>query len=166
MLVVFRPWNLANIINENWVSFFFFSLQSLCALAFISTLVVFATLNQAVPLYPASCWTSDICHVPVWAAHTCRACGLSQYQTTFTWAGKQRLTRRSPVGICCVTQGAQPSALWQPRGVGWGWKVGRRFKREGTYAYLGLIHADAWHKPTQHCKAIILQLKTNKLKTW
>ena len=62
MLVVFRPWNLANIINENWVSFFFF-LQSLCALAFISTLVVFATLNQAVPLYLASCWTSDVCHV-------------------------------------------------------------------------------------------------------
>ena len=25
-----------------------------------------------------------------------------------------------PVGICCVTQGAQPSALWQPRGVGAG----------------------------------------------
>ena len=27
------------------------------------------------------------------------------------------------VGICSVTQGAQPSALWQPGGVGW---AGRR----------------------------------------
>ena len=32
--------------------------------------------------------------------------------------------------------------------------------REGTYVYLWLIHADAWQKPTQYYKAIILQLKT------
>ena len=25
-----------------------------------------------------------------------------------------------------------------------------------------LIHVDIWQKPTQHCKAIILQLKMNK----
>ena len=24
------------------------------------------------------------------------------------------------MGICCVTQGAQTGALWQPRGVRWG----------------------------------------------
>jgi len=44
--------------------------------------------------------------------------------------------------------------------VGWGgrWKGGR-FKREGTYVYLWLIHADIQQKPTQCCKAIILQLK-------
>ena len=30
--------------------------------------------------------------------------------------------------------------------------------------YLWLIHVDVWQKATQHCKAIILQLKTNKLK--
>ena len=29
---------------------------------------------------------------------------------------------REPVGICCVTQGAQPSPLCQPRGVGAGGK--------------------------------------------
>ena len=46
-----------------------------------------------------------------------------------------------------------------------GWDVvelGGRFKREGTYVYLWLIHVDVWHKPTQYCKAIILQLKINK----
>ena len=43
--------------------------------------------------------------------------------------------------------------------MGGGWEVGRRFKREGTYVYLWLIHADVWQKPTQHCKAIIVQLK-------
>ena len=55
--------------------------------------------------------------------------------------------------ICCITQGTQTRALKQPRGVRW------RFKREGTYVYLWLIHVDVWQKPTQYCKAIILQLK-------
>jgi len=40
--------------------------------------------------------------------------------------------------------------------------VGQRFKREGTYVYPWLIHVDEWQKPTQYCKAIILQLKINK----
>ena len=42
--------------------------------------------------------------------------------------------------------------------------VGRRVKREGTYVYLWLIHVNVWQKPTQYCKAILLQLKINKLK--
>ena len=45
-----------------------------------------------------------------------------------------------------------------------GWEVGGRFKREGTYVYLWLIHVAIWKKLTQYCKAIILQLKINKLK--
>ena len=44
-----------------------------------------------------------------------------------------------------------------------GWEVGGRFKREGTYVYLWLIHVDVWHKPTQYCKAIIFQLKKKNL---
>ena len=56
-------------------------------------------------------------------------------------------------------QGAQPAALWQPRGVGWGCGWKERFRREGTYVYLWLIHVVVWQKPTQYCKAIILQLK-------
>ena len=43
-----------------------------------------------------------------------------------------------------------------------GQEVGRRLKREGTYIYLWLIHVDVWHKSTQYCKPIILQLKINK----
>ena len=39
--------------------------------------------------------------------------------------------------------------------------VGGWFKRGGIYVYLWLIHVDVWQKPTQHCKAIILQLKIN-----
>ena len=35
------------------------------------------------------------------------------------------------------------------------------FKREETYVYLWLTHVDVWQKPTQYCKAIILQLKIN-----
>ena len=45
-----------------------------------------------------------------------------------------------------------------------GWKVGGSFRRDRTYVYLWLIHVDIWWKPTQYCKAIILQLKINKLK--
>ena len=40
-----------------------------------------------------------------------------------------------------------------------GWEMGRRFKKEGTYVYLSLIHVYVWQKPTQHFKAIILELK-------
>ena len=45
-----------------------------------------------------------------------------------------------------------------------GWEVGGRFRREGTYVYLWLIHVDIWQKPTQFCKAIILQLKKKYIK--
>ena len=39
---------------------------------------------------------------------------------------------------------------------------GGRLKKEGTYIYLRLIQVIVWQKPTQHCKAIILQLKIKK----
>ena len=39
-----------------------------------------------------------------------------------------------------------------------GREVGGRFKREGTYVCLWLIHVDVWQKPTQYCIVIILQL--------
>ena len=45
------------------------------------------------------------------------------------------------------------------------WGGGGRFKREGTYVYLRLIRVDVWQKPTQYCKAIILQLKITKRKS-
>ena len=44
------------------------------------------------------------------------------------------------------------------------WEVGGRFKREWTYLYLGLLHIVVCQKPTHYCKAIILQLKVDKLK--
>ena len=45
-----------------------------------------------------------------------------------------------------------------------GREVGGRFKREEAYVHLWLIRADIRRKPTQLCKAIILQLKMNTLK--
>ena len=45
-----------------------------------------------------------------------------------------------------------------------GWEFGGRFKTEVAYVYLSLILVDGWQKPTQYCKAIILQLKVNKFK--
>ena len=43
-----------------------------------------------------------------------------------------------------------------------GWELGGRFKRERMSVYLQLIHVVVWQKPTQHCKATILQLKKKK----
>ena len=43
------------------------------------------------------------------------------------------------------------------------WEVGGKVKKEGTYVHLWLIHVDVEQKSTQHCKAIILQLKKNIL---
>ena len=60
--------------------------------------------------------------------------------------------------ICCMTQGTHTGALQQPRGVK-GRDMGGRFKKEGTYVYLWLIHVNVWQKSNQYCKAIILQLK-------
>ena len=55
------------------------------------------------------------------------------------------------------TSGSQPGALWWARG--WdGWLDGR-FKQEGIYVNLWLIHVCVQQKPTQCCKEIILQLK-------
>ena len=46
---------------------------------------------------------------------------------------------------------------------GWaGVGSGRRLKGEGTYVCLSLIHVHVRQKPTQHCNAIILQLRKNK----
>jgi len=45
-----------------------------------------------------------------------------------------------------------------------GWDgAGGRFRREGAYVDLWLIHVDIWRKSTEHCKAIILQLKILKM---
>ena len=45
--------------------------------------------------------------------------------------------------------------------VGDGLWGGREVQEEGTCVHLGLIHVDAWQKPAQYCKALILQLKIN-----
>ena len=55
--------------------------------------------------------------------------------------------------------GSSDPLLYEAERGGMGWEVGGRSKREGTYVHLWLIHVDIWQKPTQYCKAIILQLK-------
>ena len=46
-----------------------------------------------------------------------------------------------------------------------GREVGGRFKREGTYVYVWLIHVEVWQKPAQYYKTIILQLEIKKKKS-
>ena len=62
------------------------------------------------------------------------------------------------VGSCSITQGAQPTALWWPRGVG----SVREGQRKGTHGYIRLMDVVVWQKPAQHCKSIVLQLKILK----
>ena len=69
------------------------------------------------------------------------------------------------MGNCCLTQGAQPSALWQPREVGWGLVRGR-LKREKIFVHLWLSPIVVQQKPTEHHRGIILQLKINLKKEW
>ena len=45
---------------------------------------------------------------------------------------------------------------------GWhGMRGGKEVQEGGSYVYQWLIHVDTWQKPTQYCKAIILQFKKN-----
>lgn len=57
------------------------------------------------------------------------------------------------MGSCCAIKGAQLGALMT-------WSVGRRFRRERTRVYMK-PRCVVWQKATQHCKAIILQLKVD-----
>ena len=68
------------------------------------------------------------------------------------------------MGICYVIQGAQPSAPWQLRGLGWSgrWEGMQERGDTHTYIYLWLIHADVQQRPTQHCRATVLWLKKEK----
>ena len=48
--------------------------------------------------------------------------------------------KEMPVGICCMTQGAQTGALRHPRGVGWGgWWEGNSRGRGHMYTYNKLM---------------------------
>ena len=51
----------------------------------------------------------------------------------------------------------------QPRVMGWGGRgkegSGWAYTYTCTHVYLWLIHVDAWQKPWQYCKVIILWLK-------
>jgi len=44
---------------------------------------------------------------------------------------------------------------------GLGREIGGKFKREGIYVHLWLIHVEVWQKTAKFCKTIILQLKNN-----
>ena len=88
----------------------------------------------------------DPCHDPeilyVWEHQTI---GQGHPTTCFLW----------PMSKECFSNG------WKNGGKGW--EVEGKIKREGTRIYLWLIHADVWQKPTQHCKASILQLSITTL---
>ena len=53
----------------------------------------------------------------------------------------------------------QETLIW----VGWGWERGR-FRKEGVDVYIRLIHVVVQQKLTQHCTAIVFQLKILKIK--
>ena len=65
---------------------------------------------------------------------------------------------KQPMGSCFISQRTQVGALRWPRWVGWGrWVAGRLKWRR--YMYPHMIHIVVQQKLTQHCKAVILQLR-------
>ena len=46
---------------------------------------------------------------------------------------------------------------WDGKGDGIGKEMGWKFKREGMYVQLWLVHVEVRQKTTKFCKAIILQ---------
>ena len=65
-----------------------------------------------------------------------------------------------------MSQETQTGTLYQPSVVEWGerWEGGR-FKWEGIYVYLWLIHVEVWQKTAKFCKTVILQYKMNREKS-
>ena len=85
-------------------------------------------------------------------------CGRTGWQGSREKHGSISITWNSqPVRICFVTQGAQPSALWQPREVGWGGRW------EGGSGGRGQIYTCGWFMlmcgRNQH--KIVKQLSSN-----
>ena len=72
--------------------------------------------------------------------------------------GSRKNGTDEPICRAGIETQTQRMGLWTQQGKG---RVGERLKREGTYVYLWLIYLVVQKKPTQHCKAIILQLKIN-----
>ena len=70
---------------------------------------------------------------------------------------------QSCLTLCDPIDGSPPGSpipgILQARTLEWG---AIAFSRK--YVYLWLIHVDTWQKPTQHCKAIILQLNISSKK--
>ena len=67
------------------------------------------------------------------------------------------------MGSYYITQGAQPGALWWPKGAGWGWWW--REAPEGENIYVRIVMTDSWcctAESTQHFKEIILRLKIKR----
>ena len=56
------------------------------------------------------------------------------------------------MGSFFTAQKTQPGVLGQSRGAGWGWGEVQERRDIGI-----LIHVVVWQKPTQYCKAVILQ---------
>ena len=64
------------------------------------------------------------------------------------------------MGICCMSQGTQTLALYQPRGVGWEGNM-REVHEGGNICTPMADSCDVWQKTTKFCKTIVLQLKNN-----
>ena len=72
------------------------------------------------------------------------------------------MCNRLLVETCYIAQGAHWRSVTYRSGIGVGGSWGGRLNREGKCVYLQLIYFIVQQRLTQHCKAIILQLKNKK----
>ena len=84
-----------------------------------------------------------------------RGCG---YTFTYGWFTEKAMAPHSSVLAWRIPGTGEPG--WLPSM--WLHRVGHDWSDLAAAAAAWLIHVDIWLKPTQYCKAIILQLKINK----
>ena len=80
---------------------------------------------------------------------------------TVTWKLTLVYVKQIANGNLLYDSGNSNSSSVSAQRYGMAREMGWRFKREGTYVYLWLIHVEVQQKPTQYWKAVILQLKIN-----
>ena len=130
------------------------------------------TLNTPLPLWGGPCWGSfwasfakGICHIQEtrveWAVGI-RSGGLKKIENRRPLPSQEKEEQPASGNLLdeagSSRQGAQSRRCVPTRGRRW---EGGTCEREGTHVCPWLTHAHAWQTPTQHWKAINLQLKTN-----